>query len=344
MTSRRLGGRAIVAALALITAGTAAPAATASSEADVEHYVALGDSYTSGPLIPFMRLDPLACARSTNNYPALLAEQLRPETFADVSCAGADTTHMTAPQGSPIPYNPPQLEALTTETDLVTLGIGGNDFDVFGDLVSTCTALRSEDPTGAPCREHFAADDGDDVLRRIALTETRVTEVLRRIGELSPDARVLVVGYPRIVPASGYCPDRLPLADGDYAYAREIEQALNDALDDAAARTDATYVDTYTHSRGHDVCATGGAAWINGQHLSLVAAPFHPFASGMAGVASIVSDVLRGQEPDVAAAERAATRARVEARQQAQHVNGEYEARYAAVMGRIGADGDVAEY
>lgn len=119
------------------------------------------------------------------------------------------------------------------------------------------------------------------------------------------------MGYPRIVPPSGYCPDRLPPADGDYAYADEIERALNGALADAAAATGADYVDTYGPSRGHDVCATGGAAWVNGARLSPFAAPYHPSAAGMAGVASLVLDAIRGERPEPAEAARAAARAEV---------------------------------
>src|SRR3954452_13214611 len=61
-------------------------------------YVALGDSYTSGPLIPLQRLDPLGCFRSTSNYPSLLAARLHIRSFTDVSCSGADTTHLTTAQ------------------------------------------------------------------------------------------------------------------------------------------------------------------------------------------------------------------------------------------------------
>ncbi|MGH3926352.1 MAG: SGNH/GDSL hydrolase family protein, partial [Pseudonocardiaceae bacterium] len=39
----------------------------------VAHYVALGDSFAAGPFILPQRTDPLGCARSTRNYPALVA-------------------------------------------------------------------------------------------------------------------------------------------------------------------------------------------------------------------------------------------------------------------------------
>ncbi len=63
-----------------------------------EHYVALGDSYASGPGIPEQRADPIGCQRSTHNYPALLAQALGIRDYTDISCGGAKTDDMTAPQ------------------------------------------------------------------------------------------------------------------------------------------------------------------------------------------------------------------------------------------------------
>src|ERR1700738_2192663 len=86
-----------MATLALASAAIASPTATTS------RYVALGDSFTSGPLIPNQRLDSLGCLRSDHNYPALLAARLKVGTFVDASCSGAQTTDMTAAQQLTIP-------------------------------------------------------------------------------------------------------------------------------------------------------------------------------------------------------------------------------------------------
>src|SRR5947208_6663327 len=113
--------------IAVVSAATllATTAAAASAEPRFHHYVALGDSYPSGPFIPAQRLDPLGCGRSTANYPSVLAAALHTTQLTDVSCAGADTTNMTRPQRVPFNgTNPPQLDALRIDTGLVTLGIG----------------------------------------------------------------------------------------------------------------------------------------------------------------------------------------------------------------------------
>ncbi|MDT7803094.1 MAG: hypothetical protein QOI78_6527 [Actinomycetota bacterium] len=281
---------AVVSAATVLTTGVTA-AAAAPLAPRIGHYVALGDSYTSGPFIPVQRTDPLGCGRSTANYPSVLADTLGVGDFDDVSCAGADTTNMTRPQSVPFNgTNPPQLGALRIDTDLVTLGIGGNDFGVFGSIISTCPGLRKGDPTGSPCQEHFTAHGVDTVKTAIGNIEPRVEAVLATIHQRSPGARVLVVGYPRIAPASGYCPDVLPFADGDYAWLNEVEQDLNQTLENAVdADGNAAYVDTFGPSRGHDACARGGSAWINGKDQNVfVAAAYHPLKAGMAGVAGVV--------------------------------------------------------
>lgn len=284
-----------LAAVTLVGAGaTPALAGSATRELPAQpRYVSLGDSYTAGPLIPVQRLEHAGCLRSTNNYPSLLAKQLDASSFTDASCSGADTTDMTNSQDLLLGKNPPQFDALTADTDLVTVGIGGNDFGVFGDIISTCPKLRDSDPTGAPCEAYFNSSGTDELKAEIDQTQQRVTDVVSQIHQISPNARVLVIGYPRIAPPSGYCPDILPFADGDYAYLDGIEQYLDGALQQAAVAGGGEYVDTYTPSLGHDACATGGAAWINGKQIKLTAAPYHPNATGMAGIESIIATYLQ---------------------------------------------------
>lgn len=288
MKSSRWSARAGVGVLALALSSIAfAPSSAAPpAPADYDEYVALGDSYTAGPLIPAVQLAG-GCIRSTNNYPSLLAERLAVETFRDVSCSGADTTDMTSPQQTILGPVPPQFAALDADTDLVTVSVGGNDFSVFSQLVTVCPALRSQDPDGAPCRRHFGADGRDDLRESIDQTKDRLIAVVQGIRERSPEARVLVIGYPQIAPMHGTCPAKLPLADGDYRYAVQIERDLNAALRLAAHRGGAEYVDLFRASRGHDICSD--EPWVNGQTTDPGRAlSYHPFLAGMIGVADVL--------------------------------------------------------
>ncbi|MDF1706314.1 MAG: SGNH/GDSL hydrolase family protein [Aeromicrobium sp.] len=264
-------------------------------------YVALGDSYTAGPLVPIPTPGPLGCVRSSSNYPAFLAAYLQVRTFTDVSCSAARTEHLFVsqpgilPQGLPENQNAPQLLAVTEDTDLVTLGIGGNDFGLFGELIETCADLAAEDPQAdAPCRDHFTTDGVDTKLRDAAAIQANVEEALVAIGERAPEATVVVVGYLHILPEEGTCA-AVPFAPGDYAWGTEVQKALNTSLQRAAQAHGAVYVDMYAASVGRDACAA--QPWVNGAKIRPDAFSYHPFRSGMKGIADTVFAQLTGQPP-----------------------------------------------
>ncbi|MFF0340722.1 SGNH/GDSL hydrolase family protein [Kribbella sp. NPDC004875] len=315
MKLRRLA--AACAALALL-AGM--PAAHAAATPRFERYVALGDSYTAAPFVPLPEVLSLGCFRSYNNYPKQLAAKLHVRHLTDVSCGGADTTNMTQPQSTLLGTAAPQFDALTPDTDLVTVGIGGNDFGVFGSIIDTCPKLRSSDPTGAPCKAHFTVNGEDTLRAKIAQTQTRIAIVVQGIKARSPKAEILLLGYPKIAPEHGTCPSVLPFADGDYTYLYSIEEALNTAVSNAAAAGGATYVDTFGPSTGHDACAPDGQAWIQGKDVDLLRAfNYHPRYEGEAGMTALSYKTLTGQPAVVTAAEQAtwASQARALAKQAA---------------------------
>jgi lysophospholipase L1-like esterase len=248
-------------------------------------YVALGDSYTAGPLIPSQTGRPAGCLRSNHNYPSLVAAALGTASFTDVSCSGAATPDMTSPQQVGTGSNPPQLNALSAGTSLVTLQIGGNDIN-FIDIVINCTTLSFTNPFGSPCKNHYTSGGTDQLRRAISQTAPKVAAVLAAIHRRAPRARVLLVGYPDILPNSGNgCWPLVPIAFGDVPYLRGIEGALNQMLATQAAAHGATYVNTYTRSIGHDVCQRPGTEWIEGLVPTSPAAPFHPNARGEQGMA-----------------------------------------------------------
>jgi lysophospholipase L1-like esterase len=251
-------------------------------------YVALGDSYTAGPLIPDLTGSPAGCARSTHNYPHLVAAAIGATSFSDVSCQGADTTDMTKPESVPLGSNPPQDNALSASTTLVTLQIGGNDIN-FSNIIVNCTTLSLTNPFGDPCKRHYTKGGTDKLRAAINATAPKVAADLQGIHADAPNARVLVVGYPAILPASGDgCWPVVPIAFGDVPYLRGVEKALNAMLATVSAANDATFVGTYTASIGHDACESPGAKWVEGLIPTSPAAPFHPNARGEQGMATQV--------------------------------------------------------
>jgi lysophospholipase L1-like esterase len=266
-------------------AGRAGSSPSATTGARFHTYVALGDSYTAAPLVPSMRGDD-GCFRSTHNYPSLVAARLDVPDFRDHSCGGATTGDLTAPQQSGVP---PQLDAVDAHTDLVTLGIGGNDEDVFGRLVLLCATLGQRDPTGAPCTRAAGRDPAslDTVMAGV---QRRITAALQTIHRRAPRATVLVVGYPKIFPDHGTCAD-LPFARGDYPFAVRVNRRLDDALEAAARAGGARFVDVWDASVGHDVCSD--TPWINGARtLPDQAAAYHPFGVEQQAVARLVLAAL----------------------------------------------------
>jgi hypothetical protein len=293
---RRLVCLALAAALGTgCSAGGAdapAPARTTGSPATAptayDQYVAIGDSYTAAPLVPPTDGSTI-CLRSGVNYPALIAEAMPGTALTDVSCSGATTANATQPQRGNGGTVPPQLAALRRGTDLVTMGLGGNDQALFATTLGECTRLASSDPTGSPCTE--AVEGGGTLPGVLADVRGNIADVVAGVRHRSPGARVVVVGYPQIVPASGTC-DLLPLATGDYALARSVNQGLARAVRLGARDARADFVDLWAPSAGHDICAAD--PWINGRVTSAATAlAYHPLAVEQRAVADLVLDRIR---------------------------------------------------
>jgi lysophospholipase L1-like esterase len=277
-------GRAIVVPLAVTLVVLWAPAA-AEARTPPQSYVALGDSYTAGPLIPLQETDPLGCLRSDHNYPHLLAAALGVAEFRDPSCSGADTGDMTRPQGVTPGPNPAQFDSLDAGTQLVTLGVGGNDIG-FSEIIENCGSLT---PTGHPCQDHYVVDGRDELSDRIEMTAPKVAAVLDGIRERAPSARILVVGYLAILPESGPgCWPRMPIAPDDVPYLRGVQKQLNAMLEEQAVAHGAEFVDAYAASVGHDACQLPVVRWVEPVVPASPAAPVHPNLFGMEGYAAAV--------------------------------------------------------
>jgi lysophospholipase L1-like esterase len=254
-------------------------------EPKIASYVAIGDSYSAGSLIPLTDVAN-GCFRSDHNYPTLLADDIGAK-LEDRTCSGAETKAFDQSQ---YPDVPPQGTALNQETDLVTVGLGGNDANVFRTLVNRCPALRQTDPTGAPCRDALRSGGKDVLMEQLAGTTQRLTEVLDEVHRRAPHAKVLAIGYPQIVDAGHVC-EELPLAAGDYVYVEKIGRALTEAVRKAAAASGSTYVDVWKLSQGHDICSDD--PWINGATNVQSKAPrYHPFAAEHVAVANLIESML----------------------------------------------------
>ncbi len=294
----------LVLALALAAGGPSVAAA-----ADLGPYVALGDSYTAAPLVPNQGSNPLGCSRSDHNYPSLVARALAIATFVDVSCSGAVTGDMSAPQSVLLGTNAPQLDGLRADARLVSVGIGGNDVGLVGAAV-TCAQLGATAPAGTACRSHFNSGGSDRLVARIAATGPKIAAVLQGIQARSPLARVLLVGYPDVLPRTGNgCYPLVPLSPDDVRYFDGLIIQTNRMLAQQAASNGAEFVDTYLDSAGHDVCTLPPTRWFEGLVPTFPAFPLHPNGLGMESMARSVLRVARAPR----SSSRFATRSRLKA-------------------------------
>lgn len=255
------------------------PTQRSSSAPTFGTYVALGDSYSAAPGNPTTEQDD-KCLRSDHDYPHLLAARLGVSRLVDVTCTGAATKDLTGRQYAGVS---PQFDALTADTDLVTIGIGGNDLQLVNALAS-CFALAGGS-SGGPCLSGVAAD----APAKLPDVGRALVTALGEIHAQAPRARILLVGYPQMLPSSGTCP-AVPLAASDYRYLASLLHRLNEQLASAAEQTGATYVDVEKVTAGHDVCAKD--PWINGAEDAPDAIAIHPFPAEQTAVASAITHLL----------------------------------------------------
>jgi lysophospholipase L1-like esterase len=274
---------ALIAAVLVLALVVPAPRATALPL----RYVALGDSYSaaSGVLPP----DPLAppqCLRSIRNYPHVIAAATGAQ-LRDVTCGAAETGDYFESQ---YPGVAPQLDALSSDTQLVTMTIGGNDSNVFIETILACgTAGLSTLGQGSPCKDRYGSSFEETIK---TTTYPALVRALEAVRARVPQAQVAILGYPWIMPPSRGCFDKMPVAEGDVPYVRGIQATLNDAVGRAAAATGATYVDMNAVSEGHDACQPLGVRWIEPVLQGTNAVIVHPNALGESEMAAQAMRVL----------------------------------------------------
>jgi lysophospholipase L1-like esterase len=278
--------------LASLAAGAAvlasAIAATTPSQASTSplRYVALGDSYSaaSGVLPP----DPSSplCARSTSNYPHLIAAKTG-ASFTDVTCGAAQTKDYFSSQ---YPGVAPQLDAVHRRTQLVTMTIGGNDNNTFIDAIAECGAAGlSTLGQGSPCKDMYGKSFDRDINQK---TYPALVKSLKAVRHKAPHATVAILGYPWILPKTVGCFDKIPVATGDVPYLRNVQATLNAAVRRAAAATGATYVNLSKVSEGHDACQAMGVRWVEPVLQGTNPVVVHPNALGEKHMAKRTMRVL----------------------------------------------------
>jgi hypothetical protein len=274
-------GSALIAATGFV--GVAAPAAHAATPLN---YVALGDSYSAGPLDGPVTGN-LLCLQSSASYPYDTATYLG-ASLNDVSCSGADSANVTS--SSQYPGVSPQVDALSSSTRLVTLTDGGNDNDLFVSALLDCGAIDILDVfnIGSPCKDVY----GNTFVNEVNADASTIEHTFATVKADGPNAQVYVLGYPDILPSSGGCYPTVPLTNGDTSYLNTLELDLNSAIQAGAAQAGVHFVSEYSQFEGHGACARGSNQWINAIIPASGGISVHPNATGEQQMADILESAL----------------------------------------------------
>ncbi len=247
-------------------------------------YVAMGSSYAAGPGVPDAADADTRCARSTNNYAHQFARN-RGLTLIDVSCSGATTNDILNASID----TPAQIDAVTSQTSLVTVTIGGNDVGFVTMLGSaSCRHLSiGKQTSGDKCPKPPTVSE--HTWRNLATSMKRIAAEVR---VRAPEALLIFVDYPLVLPSTGRCA-ATPMSPEEADAARRIARRLA-ALTSAAARSSgATLVRASSLSSGHDACSA--TPWIHGFPLPGQArfVPYHPNRDGMTAIARALEATIR---------------------------------------------------
>ncbi|KQM60854.1 SGNH/GDSL hydrolase family protein [Agreia sp. Leaf210] len=321
-TARFIGAAVVAGALVTGSVLTASVASAAPAPGVPEvtaglDYVALGDSYSAGlGLTPSTGLPTPECGQSAVNFPHQVATAYG-LNLTDVTCSGAETGDITV--DSQFGNISPQIAALSADTDVVTLTIGGNDLG-FTDVIQTCLAQTADGPLLFPtqdgvflpnCNAGYAADGVDRLALKIsAQVAPSLASTYAAIAAAAPNAKVFVVGYPSIFPATipaagcfttlGSAPNTFPFTTVDTAYLHSVEVKLDAAIQSATQTAGFTYVPSFASSFGHDACVTDGTAYVNGVLLGdggLQPGTLHPNTLGATFLTDSVSTALDAAFP-----------------------------------------------
>lgn len=282
-----LTGLAIIALAVATGCGASGPEAVTDAE-----YVSIGDSFTAGVGIKpqATRFVPDGCRQSLINYPHLVAKELAFLAFVDASCGGAKISDIRKSQDTGRGTNPPQIDRVEPETLYVTVSIGGNDAN-YDSAVKTC--FGNNNPNATPCADKFETRSGNELIDSARALEPQLAKAISQIQARAARAKVVVVGYPRLLPPGGRgCKSNVGVSRADAIILNRWLLTINRSLAGAAENTDSSYVDLYEQSEGHDACQPADVRWVEPGSGTNGADPFHPNEAGQQAAARAVAREL----------------------------------------------------
>lgn len=240
-------------------------------------YVAMGDSYSSGKGNPPYEVGTDVggsyenrCHRSSQAYPRLLQDSLSLDSVAFVACSGATTADVLyGGSGEGSWDGSPQVDALSEDTEIVTITIGGNDAG-FQEYLFGCISV-----CGPPTVTYDAMMSLIDSPSFLSNLETTYEEILDRTSS----ADVYVIDYPYVAADNAGICNAL-----DFSGARDIQVALNASIAQAVVNVQSISTDYSDRLRYVSTNATGspfaGKHLCNGGASDFGSTTFHPNTQG----------------------------------------------------------------
>jgi lysophospholipase L1-like esterase len=229
--------------------GTSIPA----QAAPAVHYVALGDSYSTGLGAGSTSG---SCDQSPNAYSAMWAKANSLASFTFAACSGATTSDVINGQ----------LSSLSSATTLVSITIGGNDVG-FSSIMETCVVHSTSSCQSAVSAGEKAAN---------GTLPGQLDRTLADIRAHAPNAKVVVLDYPDFYDLSAaLC---IGLSGADH---QALDNGINDldgVIQTAAAANGDTFADVRSEFTGHELC--DGAGWLNSVDILDIDSSYHPTATG----------------------------------------------------------------
>ena len=257
-------------AITALMAGTALTLSAAPAQA-AGSYVALGDSYSSGTGTRSYINDGTACQRSVYAYPSLVSAS-KGLTLNFRACSGATVADVTNTQ----------LSALSSSTTQVSISVGGNDAG-FADVLTEC----AQPGWASDC--DGAIDDAQAIVN--TTLPGRLSTLYSSIRSKAPNAKVVVVGYPRIFMGED-CNALTWFSPAEEARLNATADLLNSRTASAAAAKGFTFANPTSRFTGHAVCDS--VEWLNGLS-NPISDSYHPNVAGHRdGYAPLVSTPLTG--------------------------------------------------
>jgi lysophospholipase L1-like esterase len=221
------------------------------------HYVALGDSYSSGVGAGSYTASSGDCDRSPNAYSALWAAAHSPASYTSVACSGATTSDVSSSQ----------LSALTSTTTLVSITIGGNDENFSGvmedcNLDGTTTCVREVNAAETDAKAHLPA---------------KLATLFGAIHSRSSGARVVVLDYPEFYDLANNC---IGLSQTSRSKIDEGIDTLDSILSAAAAGAAFHFADVRAAFHGREICDSN--RWLHSVNFADFGESYHPTADGHA--------------------------------------------------------------